>query len=112
MQQAIGSPVDVTALGNDRFALDYSQRLGPGILSLASEFGKGEDTGRVSYDSKDFFVAPSTTARFAASLDKDRGKAFTTGVTYRPDPKTFVEGRAIFGEGVSPEYRIDFGRRF
>ena len=112
LQQAIGSPVDVTALGNDRFALDYSQRLGPGILSLASEFGKGEDTGRVSYDSKDFFVAPSTTARFAASLDKDRGKAFTTGVTYRPDPKTFVEGRAIFGEGVSPEYRIDFGRRF
>ena len=112
LQQAIGSPVDVTALGDDRFALDYSQRLGPGILSLASEFGKGEDTGRVSYDSKDFFVAPSTTARFAASLDKDRGKAFTTGVTYRPDPKTFVEGRAIFGEGRSPEYRIDFGRRF
>ena len=112
LQQAIGSPVDVTALGDDRFALDYSQKLGPGILSLASEFGKGEDTGRVSYDSKDFFVAPSTTARFAASLDKDRGKAFTTGVTYRPDPKTFVEGRAIFGEGRSPEYRIDFGRRF
>ncbi len=112
LQQAIGSPVDVTALGDDRFALDYSQRLGSGILSLASEFGKGEDTGRVSYDSKDFFVAPSTTARFAASLDKDRGKAFTTGVTYRPDSKTFVEGRAIFGEGRSPEYRIDFGRRF
>ena len=112
LQQAIGSPVDVTALGDDRFALDYSQRLGPGILSLASEFGKGEDTGRVSYDSKDFMISPSTTARFAASLDKDRGKAFTTGVTYRPDPKTFVEGRAIFGEGRSPEYRIDFGRRF
>jgi hypothetical protein len=112
LQQAIGSPVDVTALGDDRFALDYSQILGPGILSLAGELGSDEPSARVSYDSKDFMISPSTTARFAASLDKDRGKAFTTGVTYQPDPKTFVEGQAIFGEGISPEYRLNFGRRF
>ena len=112
LQQAIGSPVDVTALGDDRFALDYSQRLGPGILSLAGELGKDEPSARVSYDSKDFMISPSTTARFAASLDKDRGKDFSAEVTYQPDPKTFVEGQAIFGEGVSPEYRLNFGRRF
>ena len=112
LQQAIGSPVDVTALGDDRFALDYSQKLGPGILSLAGELGKDEPSARVSYDSKDFMISPSTTARFAASLDKDRGKDFSAEVTYQPDPKTFVEGQAIFGEGVSPEYRLNFGRRF
>jgi hypothetical protein len=112
LQQAIGSPVDVTALGDDRFALDYSQKLGPGILSLAGELGSDEPSARVSYDSKDFMISPSTTARFAASLDKDRGKDFSAEVTYQPDPKTFVEGQAIFGEGVSPEYRLNFGRRF
>ena len=112
LQQAIGSPVDVTALGDDRFALDYSQRLGPGILSLAGELGKDEPSARVSYDSKDFMISPSTTARFAASLDQDRGKDFSAEVTYQPDPKTFVESQAIFGEGISPEYRLNFGRRF
>jgi hypothetical protein len=112
LQQAIGSPVDVTALGDDRFALDYSQKLGPGILSLAGELGSDEPSARVSYDSKDFMISPSTTARFAASLDKDRGKDFSAEVTYQPDPKTFVEGQAIFGEGISPEYRLNFGRRF
>jgi hypothetical protein len=45
-------------------------------------------------------------------LDKDRGKDFSAEVTYQPDPKTFVEGQAIFGEGISPEYRLNFGRRF
>ena len=112
LQQAIGSPVDVTALGDDRFALDYRQRLGPGILSLAGELGSDEPSARVSYDSKDFMISPSTTARFAASLDKNRGKDFSAEVTYQPDPKTFVEGQAIFGEGISPEYRLNFGRRF
>ena len=60
---------------------------------------------------RDFMIAPKTTARFGAGLGT-QGSDLFAGVTYRPDRKTFVEGRAMTDSMRGPEYRVSFGRRF
>ena len=111
IQQAVGSPVNLTALDENRYLADYRKQVGPGILSLQSELGRGEPTGSVRFDSRNFMIAPKTTARFGAGID-NLGKDFSAGVTYKPDTKTFVEGKAVYGSGRSPEYRLSFGKKF
>lgn len=111
LQQAIGSPVNVAVLPGERFRANYAKSFSPGQLRLESEFGPGKTTGNIRFDSRDFMIAPKTTAQFGAGLGT-QGSDFSAGVTYRPDRKTFVEGRAMLDSTRGPEYRVSFGRRF
>ena len=111
LQRAIGSPVNVAVLPSERFRADYTKSFGPGQLRLESEFGSGDTTGNIRFDSRDFMIAPKTTAQFGAGLGT-HGTDFSAGVTYRPERKTFVEGRAMTDSMRGPEYRVSFGRRF
>ena len=79
IQQAVGSPVNLTALDENRYLADYRKQVGPGILSLQSELGRGQPTGSVRFDSRNFMIAPKTTARFGAGID-NLGKEKGSGV--------------------------------
>ena len=71
-----------------------------------------DSRANLNYSIPDMPIANNTNFRMGANID-ERGRATSDlGVRYQPQRDTFVDAGARFDSQGSPEYRIEFGKKF
>ena len=82
-----------------------------GRLGFDARLGAESGTN-LNYSIPEMPIARSTNFRMGANVD-ERGRATgDLGVRYQPNVNTFVDAGARFDSSGSPEYRLEFGKRF
>tara|TARA_R100000655_G_scaffold100671_2_gene145210 strand:- start:141 stop:782 length:642 start_codon:yes stop_codon:yes gene_type:complete len=94
------------------YNISRSMALGDsGRLGFDATLGP-ESRARLNYSIPDMPIANNTNFRMGANID-ERGRATgDLGVRYQPQRDTFVDAGARFDSRGSPEYRIEFGKKF
>jgi|TARA_R110002110_G_scaffold111120_2_gene276760 hypothetical protein len=82
-----------------------------GRLGFDASLGP-QSRANLNYSIPDMPIANNTNFRMGANID-ERGRATgDLGVRYQPQRDTFVDAGARFDSQGSPEYRIEFGKKF
>jgi len=82
-----------------------------GRLGFDATLGS-DSRANLNYSIPDMPIANNTNFRMGANID-ERGRATgDLGVRYQPQRDTFVDAGARFDSQGSPEYRIEFGKKF
>ena len=105
-------PFNIQRTGEDNYRVfEYNKGNEFSNLSLTADLDKGQLGGRLNY--REYMpIANNTNLRLGANID-ERGRATgDLGVRYQPQRDTFVDAGARFDSRGSPEYRIEFGKRF
>jgi len=98
--------------GNFEYNISRSMPLGDsGRLGFDARLG-AESGANLNYSIPDMPIARSTNFRMGANVN-ERGRATgDLGVRYQPNRDTFVDAGARFDSQGSPEYRLEFGKKF
>ena len=82
-----------------------------GRLGFDASLGP-QSRANLNYSIPDMPIANNTNFRMGANID-ERGRATgDLGVRYQPQRDTFIDAGARFDSQGSPEYRIEFGKKF
>jgi len=82
-----------------------------GRLGFDATLG-AESGANLNYSIPEMPIANNTNFRMGANVN-ERGRATgDLGVRYQPNVNTFVDAGARFDSSGSPEYRLEFGKRF
>jgi len=111
-------PFDIKQTGKDRYKLfEYNkdnEKLYQHIsnLNLTGDVDRGRVGANLNYSIPEMPIANNTNFRMGANVD-ERGRATgNAGLRWEPNSNTFVDAGAQFDSSGSPEYRIDFGKKF
>jgi len=98
--------------GNFEYNISRSMPLGDsGRLGFDARLG-AESGANLNYSIPDMPIANNTNFRMGANVN-ERGRATgDLGVRYQPNRDTFVDAGARFDSQGSPEYRLEFGKKF
>ena len=98
--------------GNSEYNISRSMPLGDsGRLGFDARLG-ADSGANLNYSIPDMPIARSTNFRMGANVN-ERGRATgDLGVRYQPNKDTFVDAGARFDSQGSPEYRLEFGKKF
>ena len=97
---------------SSEYNISRSMPLGDsGRLGFDARLG-AESGANLNYSIPDMPIARSTNFRMGANVN-ERGRATgDLGVRYQPNRDTFVDAGARFDSQGSPEYRLEFGKKF
>ena len=104
-------PFDIKQTGKDRYKL-FQYNKDNSNLNLTGDVDRGRVGANLNYSIPDMPIARSTNFRMGANVN-ERGRATgDLGVRYQPNRDTFVDAGARFDSQGSPEYRLEFGKKF
>ena len=106
-------PFDIKQTGKDRYKLfEYNKDNENSNLNFTDDVNRGRVGANLNYSVPEMPIANNTNFRMGANVD-ERGRATgDLGLRWEPNSNTFVDAGAQFDSSGSPEYRIDFGKKF
>ena len=106
-------PFSIKQTGKDRYKLfEYNKDNENSNLNLTGDVDRGRVGANLNYSIPEMPIANNTNFRMGANVD-ERGRATgDLGLRWEPNSNTFVDAGAQFDSSGSPEYRIDFGKKF